>query len=79
MRYHLDAGPEARPRRHHRQGSGLPSRLVVYGPEGSGKTSLGDAASRPIFVMINNETGLKVVSGRSCMGFYRWVGWLSRI
>jgi hypothetical protein len=39
-------------------GSGLPSRGVIYGPEGTGKTSLGCAAPKPIFVMTLGETGL---------------------
>jgi AAA domain len=39
-------------------GSGLPSRIVIYGPEGSGKTSLAAAAPRPIFLMSRGETGL---------------------
>jgi hypothetical protein len=39
-------------------GSGLPSRGVVYGPEGCGKTSLGAAAPAPVFVMTRGETGL---------------------
>ena len=39
-------------------GSGLPSRIVVYGPEGSGKTSLGAPAPKPFFLMSRGETGL---------------------
>jgi hypothetical protein len=42
-------------------GSGLPSRIVVYGPEGAGKTSLAAAAPRPIFLMSRGETGLKTL------------------
>jgi hypothetical protein len=42
-------------------GSGLPSRIVVYGPEGSGKTSLGAAAPRSIFLMSHGETGLRTL------------------
>src|SRR5581483_9053653 len=39
-------------------GSGLPSRLVIFGTEGIGKSSFGAAAPKPIFVMTQNETGL---------------------
>jgi hypothetical protein len=39
-------------------GSGLPSRIVVYGPEGAGKSSLGAAAPRPIYILTRGETGL---------------------
>ena len=42
-------------------GSGLPSRGVVYGPEGTGKTSLGCAAPRPVFLMTRGETGLETL------------------
>ena len=39
-------------------GSGLPSRHVIYGPEGIGKTSLAAAAPLPVFLMSRGETGL---------------------
>src|SRR4051812_44233252 len=42
-------------------GSGLPSRGVIYGPEGTGKTSLGCAAPRPIVLMTRGETGLETL------------------
>jgi hypothetical protein len=42
-------------------GSGLPSRGVVYGTEGSGKTSLGCAAPRPVVVMSRGETGVETL------------------
>ena len=47
-------------------GSGLPSRIVVYGTEGIGKTSLGASAPRTIFLMTRGETGLLTLldSGR---------------
>jgi hypothetical protein len=40
---------------------GLPSRGVVYGPEGVGKTSLGCAAPKPIVLMTRGETGLETL------------------
>jgi hypothetical protein len=40
-------------------GYGLPSRHVIYGPEGVGKTSLAAASPMPIFVMTRGETGLR--------------------
>jgi hypothetical protein len=47
-------------------GSGLPSRGVIYGTEGAGKTSLGAAAPAPVFLMTRGETGLTTLidSGR---------------
>jgi hypothetical protein len=39
-------------------GSGLPSRGLIYGPEGTGKSSLGCMFPRPIFMMTRGETGL---------------------
>jgi hypothetical protein len=41
-----------------RSGSGLPNRCVFHGPEGSGKTSFGCCAPKPIFLMTRGETGL---------------------
>lgn len=41
-----------------RAGSGLPSRLIVHGVEGIGKTTVGAYAPKPIFGMTNGETGL---------------------
>lgn len=39
-------------------GSGLPSRLIMHGTEGIGKSSFGAFAPRPIFSMTKGETGL---------------------
>jgi hypothetical protein len=39
-------------------GSGLPSRLIMHGTEGVGKSSFGAFAPRPIFAMTKGETGL---------------------
>jgi hypothetical protein len=39
-------------------GSGLPSRAVLHGVEGVGKTSFGACAPKPVFVMTRGETGL---------------------
>jgi hypothetical protein len=36
----------------------LPNRAIAYGPEGSGKSSLGTCAPKPIFFMTRGETGL---------------------
>jgi hypothetical protein len=41
-----------------RAGSGLPSRVVLYGVEGVGKTSFAAFAPNPLFVMTRAETGL---------------------
>src|SRR5215207_8519510 len=43
------------------EGSGLPSRGVIYGPEGVGKTSLAAAAPRPAVLMTRGETGLQTL------------------
>jgi hypothetical protein len=39
-------------------GAGLPNRGVAYGLEGTGKTSLGACAPKPVFLMTRGETGL---------------------
>ena len=39
-------------------GGGQPSRLIIYGTEGVGKSSIGASASRPVFQMTRGETGL---------------------
>ncbi len=39
-------------------GSGLPSRVVIYGCEGGGKTSIAAFAPSPVFSMTPRETGL---------------------
>lgn len=41
-----------------RAGSGLPSRVVIHGVEGIGKTSIGAFAPKPVFAMTRGETGL---------------------
>lgn len=48
------------------KGSGLPSRLVLHGVEGVGKTSFAAFAPKPIFLMARGETGLETLidSGR---------------
>ena len=40
---------------------GTPAAGVVYGPEGSGKTSLGCAAPAPVFLMTRGERGLETL------------------
>ena len=47
-------------------GNGLPSRVVLHGVEGIGKTSFGAYAPDPIFLMAKGETGLETLidSGR---------------
>lgn len=40
------------------KGNGSPNRFFVFGPEGSGKTSLAAASPRPIVFMTRGETGL---------------------
>jgi hypothetical protein len=40
------------------KGSGIPSKNVLYGVEGVGKTSLVSYSSKPFFVMCAGETGL---------------------
>jgi hypothetical protein len=42
-------------------GSGRPSRGVIYGPEGGGKTSLGCMFPGPIGLMTRGETGLETL------------------
>ena len=42
-------------------GSGRPSRGIIYGPEGVGKTSLACASPRPIVVQTRGETGLETL------------------
>jgi hypothetical protein len=47
-------------------GNNLPSRLIVHGVEGVGKTSFAAHAPKPIFLMARGETGLETLidSGR---------------
>lgn len=47
-------------------GSGLPSRVILPGVEGIGKTSIACYAPKPIFLMAEGETGLETLidSGR---------------
>lgn len=51
-----------------RGGSGLPSRAIVYGVEGVGKTSLGAYAPKPIFCMTKGETGLLTLIDSGLVG-----------
>lgn len=44
-----------------RTGSGLPSRIVIHGVEGVGKTSLPAYGPNPIFLMTKGETGLETL------------------
>ena len=48
------------------KGAGLPSRLVLHGVEGIGKTSFSANAPSPIFIQARGETGLETLidSGR---------------
>lgn len=48
------------------KGSGLPSRVIMHGVEGVGKTSWAANAPKPIFLMARGETGLETLidSGR---------------
>lgn len=48
------------------KGTGLPSRIVLHGVEGVGKTSIAAFAPKPIFLMAKGETGLETLidSGR---------------
>lgn len=43
------------------KGSGLPSRVILHGVEGIGKTSFAANAPSPIFVMARGETGLETL------------------
>lgn len=43
------------------KGSGLPSRLILHGVEGIGKTSFAASAPKPIFLMARGETGLETL------------------
>ena len=43
------------------KGRGLPSRLVLHGVEGVGKSSFGAFAPSPIFIMGRGETGLETL------------------
>ena len=43
------------------KGRGLPSRLIVHGTEGVGKTTIGAFAPKPVFVMTRGETGLETL------------------
>lgn len=49
-------------------GSGLPSRIVVYGTEGVGKTSWAAHAPSPIFLMAKGETGLETLIDNNQLG-----------
>lgn len=60
-------------------GSGLPSRMVLHGVEGVGKTSFGASAPSPIFGMAKGETGLETLidAGRVAAvdHFPEWQHW----
>lgn len=43
------------------KGSGLPSRLILHGVEGVGKTSFAASAPKPIVLMARGETGLETL------------------
>lgn len=43
------------------EGSGLPSRIMLHGVEGIGKTSFGAAAPTPIILQAQGETGLETL------------------
>lgn len=43
------------------KGSGLPSRLILHGVEGIGKTSFAACGPDPIFLMARGETGLETL------------------
>lgn len=43
------------------KGSGLPSRLILHGVEGIGKTSFAANAPNPVFLMARGETGLETL------------------
>lgn len=49
-------------------GSKLPGRYLVYGPEGSGKTSFGAMTPNPIFVQTKGETGLDTLIDANRLG-----------
>lgn len=70
-------------------GSGLPSRIILHGVEGVGKSSFGAFAPKPIFFLTGGETGLLTlidnglapetphfdpfVSWRDLLGAMRWL------
>jgi len=60
-------------------GSGLPSRVVLHGVEGVGKTSFGAHAPSPIFGMARGETGLETLIDSGRLGetahFPEWQTW----
>lgn len=49
-------------------GPKLPSRLVIHGVEGVGKTSVGASAPSPIFLMARGETGLETLIDANRIG-----------
>lgn len=50
------------------KGSGLPSRVVLHGVEGVGKTSWAANAPKPIFLMARGETGLETLIDAGRLG-----------
>lgn len=61
------------------QGPGLPSRVVLHGVEGVGKTSFAAAAPSPVFGMARGETGLETLIDSGQLGetphFPEWQTW----
>jgi hypothetical protein len=51
-----------------RTGSGLPSRVVIHGVEGCGKSSLGAFAPKPVFSMTRGESGLLTLIDNALVG-----------
>ena len=49
-------------------GNKLPSRMIVHGTEGVGKTSFAAAAPNPFFLMARGETGLETLIDSGCVG-----------
>lgn len=49
-------------------GNKLPSRVIVHGTEGVGKSSFAAAAPKPYFLMARGETGLETLIDSGCVG-----------
>lgn len=67
-------------------GRQLPSRVVVYGVEGSGKTSFPSSAPSPLYLMSRGETGLETLIDAGQLGdvphlpqFESWLEFLTCI
>lgn len=50
------------------KGSSLPSRVILHGVEGIGKTSFAANAPKPIFIMARGETGLETLIDCGALG-----------